>query len=206
MAANEVSIIGNIGTLTGTNGTGVVYLGQVNSKYGLFYQVLNTVPDPDVAQWAFLPRDAFMTYVAQGNGTYHSGVDVASMLNDGNSATFVTAVSGNDWKVNVINDNSLPRLYNNQPFYSLRGQGVAVIDPNTATYTNSTTTAVVTTSTGSTSTSANFLENILGASTVTFIKENAVWILLIALVLAYLFYMEKKGKKGGKKSKFLGLF
>jgi len=25
-------------------------------------------------------------------------------------------------------------------------------------------------------------------------------------VLAYLFYMEKKGKKGGKKSKFLGLF
>ncbi|WP_028523201.1 hypothetical protein [Runella limosa] len=206
MAANEVSIIGNVGTVSGTLGTGVVYIGQVNSKYGLFYKVLNTTPDPDLEQWAFMPRDAFLTYVAQGNATYHSGVDVSSMLNEGNSATFITAVAGNDWKVTVINDNTLPRLYNNQPFYSLRGQGIAAIDANTATYSNSTTLGTTTVTTTAKSSSSNVLESIFGTQVTTFIKDNSLWIFLVLLVLAYLYYREKQGKKGGKKSKFLGLF
>lgn len=206
MAANEVSIIANVGTLSGLAGVAAVYVGQVNGKYGFFYKVLNTAPDPDVEQWAYLPKDAFLTYIAAGNGTYHSGVDINSMLNEGNTATFISAVTGNAWKVTVINDNSLPRIYGNEPFYSLRGQGISAIDPATATYSNGTTIATTTTTTVARSTSANPLEAILGAQAVTFIKDNAVWILLVALVLGYLFYMEKSGKKVGKKSKFLGLF
>lgn len=205
MAANEVSLIGNIGTMTGLAGTAVVYIGQVNSKYGLFYKLLNTTPDPDVEQWTFLSRDAFLVAVAGGNGAYHSGVDINSMLNDGNSATYITPVAGNDWKVNVINDNSLPRLYNNQPFYSLRGSGIAVIDPNTATYTNAAPVATTTVAVTAKSASANFLDNIFGTQLTTFIKDNSTWIFLGALVIAYLLYMEKSGK-GKKKSKFLGLF
>lgn len=218
MAANDVSIIGNVGTFTGLNGTAVIYLGTVNGKYGLFYKFLNTTPDPDAQEWAFFPRDAFLNGVALGDATYHSGVDINSMLNDGQNAVFLTPVSGNDWKVNVINDTNpvLPRLYNNQPFYSLRGQGINAIDANTASFSNSAggtggTTTTTTTTTGGTvtvtggagsSSTSNFIEDLLGAKTVTFIKENGVWILLIALVLAYMLYT----KKGKKKSKFLGLF
>lgn len=206
MAANEVSIYGNGGIMTGLAGTAVVYIGQVNSKYGFFYKLLNTTPDPDVEQWTFLSRDAFLVAVASGNGSYHSGIDVSSMLNEGNSATFITPVAGNDWKVNVINDNSLPRLYNNQPFYSLRGSGIAVIDPNTATYSNAPAvgpTAVA--AAAAKSGSAEWLETIFGAKAAAFIKDNSTWIFVALLVVAYLLYMEKTGK-GKKKAKFLGLF
>lgn len=206
MAANEVSIYGNVGTMTGLAGTAVVYIGQVNSKYGLFYKLLNTTPDPDAEQWTFLSRDAFLVAVAGGNGAYHSGVDVNSMLNEGNSATFITPVAGNDWKVNVINDNSLPRLYNNQPFYSLRGSGIAVIDPNTATYSNAPTAATtVVTTTAAKSATSNIIETLFGAQAAKFVTDNSVWIFIALLVVGYLLYVEKRGK-GKKKSKFLGLF
>ncbi len=219
MAANEVTIIANVGTYTGLNGTAIMYIGTVNGKYALFYKFLNTSPDPDVEQWSFMSKDAFQNGVALGDATYHSGVDVNSLLNDDAAAAFLEPVTGNPWKVKtVLNEASpvLPRLYNNQPFYSLRGQGINTIDSNTATFSNNAAAATTVGSTTTTnnavipasttkSTTANFLEGILGANAVAFIQKNALWIFIAFLVLAYLLYTEKS-KKGKKKSKFLGLF
>lgn len=218
MAANEVTIIANAGTYTGLNGTATMYVGTVNGKYAWFYKFLNTDPNPDVEQWSFMSKDAFLNGVALGDATYHSGVDVNSFLNDDAAAAFLDPVTGNPWKVKtVLNEASpiLPRLYNQEPFYSKRGQGINTIDANTASFSNSatttTTTGTTTTTNGnvitttSSSSSASFLDGILPASVVKFINENAVWIFIAALVLAYLWYTEKKGK-GKKKSKFLGLF
>lgn len=216
MPANEVTIIANVGTYTGLNGTANIYVGTVNGKYALFYKFLNTSPDPDVEQWSFMPKDAFLNGVASGDATYHSGLDVNSMLNDDAGAAFIEPVTGNSWKVKtVLNEASpvLPRLYNNQPFYSLRGQGINTIDSNTASFSNNpaavatttgTTTGLTTTATAN-SAGKSFLDDILPASWITFINANAVWIFIAMLILAYLWYSEKT-KKGKKKSKFLGLF
>ncbi len=222
MAANEVTIIANAGTYTGLNGTAIMYVGTVNGKYAWFYKFLNTTPDPDVEQWSFMSKDAFLNGVALGDATYHSGVDVNSFLNDDAAAAFLEPVTGNPWKVKtVLNEASpvLPRLYGQQPFYSLRGQGINTIDGNTASFSNNATSTTVTGTTTTTTTaggtttvtaaasnsSASFLDGILPASVITFINKNAVWIFIAMLVLAYLWYTEKN-KKGKKKSKFLGLF
>lgn len=108
----------NVGTFKGYNGTAVIYLGEASggTKF-LLYKVL----EESTEFWKFMPRSAMQSYMAGGDATLSSNIDLTKMPD-----TAPDGVLDAEGNVSVDNGAGLPRLYDSQAFYSIKGTGIAV--------------------------------------------------------------------------------
>jgi len=168
----------NVATFKGLNGTAVVYLAKTDGgTQFLTYKALNG--DPAVEKWTYLSRTGLQSYMANGDASISSTVDVSKLADAAPSGV----LDANGW---VILDNAgdVPRLYSGQAFYSLKGTGIS-------DYTGETGTAVGGTGTGGGSTvvisnTAKTLSETISEG-VTWVTKNPLILIAALFLLSELF-------------------
>lgn len=107
----------NVGVFIGTNGDAILYTAEAVDG-GPEFIVFKEKPTSGADFWNWMTRSSLDAQMALGKVTISSSVNFDSLLN-----VLPAGVLDGEGHVNITNDASpaLPRLFTNQPYYSLKG-------------------------------------------------------------------------------------
>lgn len=201
--AQDVKIIANVGYLKGLGGNGVIYAGRTEGGTYLF--ALQHL-EGGVTTWRYYRKSRIQSGYDGGEVILQSDLNM-NLFTDSESPDFVTE-SAETFKVitTVTNGDDLPRLFNLEPAYTLKGEGVVTADIDklkvsstsgtAGANTGSSTTGGTTTTGGTSSTGAlggliptDF--STLFSNPIKFFQDNMMFVLVVVFVI----YMVRKKKK-----------
>lgn len=198
--AQDVKIIANVGWLKGYTGNGMIYAAKTEGGTYLF-ALKHLVSS--VETWRYYRKSRIVSGFDGGDVVLQSDLNM-NLFTDSESPDFVTE-SAEAFKVitTVTNGDDLPRLYNLEPAYTVKGEGVVTADIDklkTATTNGTTGANTGTTTTGGTTTTntgalAGFIPadfSLLFSNPLKFIQDNMMF---VAAVLFVIYMVRKKKKK-----------
>lgn len=200
--AQDVKIIANVGYLKGQGGNGVVYAGRTEGGTYLF--ALQHL-EGGVTTWRYYRKSRIQSGYDGGEVILQSDLNM-NLFTDSESPDFVTE-SAETFKVitTVTNGDALPRLFNLEPAYTLKGEGVVTADIDklkvagttgtTGANTGSSTTGGTTTTTGSTGALGGLIPSdfsTLFSNPIKFVQDNMMFVIA---VLAVIWFVRRKKKK-----------
>lgn len=197
----DVKIIANVGYLKGLAGNGVIYAAKaVDGPY--LFALIHLVAG--VETWRYYRRSRIQSGFDGGEVVLQSDLNM-NLFTDSETPDFVTD-SAETFKVitTVTNGDDLPRLYNLEPAYTLKGDAVVTADidklkvtatSGTTGANTGTTTTGGTTNTGSTGALGGLIPSdfsTLFSNPLKFIQDNMMFVLV---VLAVIYFVRRKKKK-----------
>lgn len=196
--AQDVKIISNVGYYKGNNGQGMLYAAKTAGGTYLF-AMLHLEAGEET--WRYYRRSQIENGYAGGDVVLQSDLNM-SIFTDAASPDFL--LDGEDGLfpkiATVTNGDDLPRLYNLESAYTVKGDGIITADidklkvagassPAPATTTSTTTT------TGSTGALGGLIPSdfsTLFSNPLKFIQDNMMFVIL---VLAVIYFVRRKKKK-----------
>lgn len=164
----------NIGTFKGLLGTAILYLAKTNSGTEF---ITHKVLEGSDEFWSYVSRTALQSQMLSNDSIISSNIDVSKLADvapDG-----VLDANGH---VIIDNGDDLPRLATGQPYYSLKGAGIADYTEDTGTPTGGNT------NTGGTVVIANKAKTISEtlSEAVTWVTKNPLILIVILFALSEL--------------------
>lgn len=199
--AQDVRLIANVGFLKGYGGNGVIYAGKTVG--GTYMFVLKQL-EGNVESFNYYPKSRIMAGFQSGEVILASDLNV-QLFTDTKTPDFATD-SAEEFKEipSVTNGDELPRLFNLQTEYSLKGEGVTTADVDALRVSptgGGTPAGALTPTTGGTTPAAStgglsgFIPtdfSTLVSNPLKFIQDN---MLFVAAVLGVIYFVRKKKKK-----------
>ncbi len=198
--AQDVKIIANVGYMKGNAGNGVLYAGRTEGGTYLF-AVIHLENNEET--FRYYRKSRVQAGYDGGDIILQSDLNM-SLFTDSETPDFIT--EGGIWPVvtTVTNGDDLPRLFNFEPAYTIKGEGVVTADVDKlkvagtvgtiGANTGSSTTGGTTT-TGGTSALGGLIPSdfsMLFSNPIKFVQDNPMFVIA---VLAVIYFVRRKKKK-----------
>lgn len=199
--AQDVKIIANVGYFKGFTGNGTIYAAKTEGGTYLF--ALKHL-EGGVETWRYYRKSRIQSGYDGGDVILQSDLNM-NLFTDSESPDFVTE-SADAFKLitTVTNGDDLPRLFNLEPAYTIKGEGVVTADIDKLKVASTTGTSGANTGTGTTggTTTTNNTGALGGlipsdfstlfSNPLKFIQDNMMFVLA---VLAVIYFVRRKKKK-----------
>jgi hypothetical protein len=110
----------NVGTFKGYLGIANIFLAETEGgTQFLVHKVSVTVGGVTSEKFVFTARSAMQSYMLSGDGVLSSNIDLSKMAD-----TAPTGVLDADGYAIIDNGTDVPRIFNSNAFYSIKGEGI----------------------------------------------------------------------------------